>query len=345
MFDFEHLDKYRENNTIEAKKATGGLPESIWETYSAFANTEGGIILLGVIENKDKSLQAIDLTDPEGLVMDFWEMVNDPTIASCNVLTGDCVTIENIGGKRIVAIRVPKASAEERPVFVCNDPVQGAYIRIGESDVRLKREQTPDLAQLAEKVKALQTGEATGHDWFHTRRVLAMSCKIAAQEDCNSDIVRAAALLHDVADHKFGYTPESRTALLRQLMTEAAFPAALQASVIEVVESISFSEGVPCREELRKESDIVKDADRLDALGAIGIARAFAYGGKMGRPIYDPETPMCSLQHFEDKLLHLAENMQTETGKALAAERHAFLLQFMERFLQEWGYGNEYIFE
>ncbi len=190
--------------------------------------------------------------------------------------------------------------------------------------------------QLAQQVKQLQTGEATGHDWFHTQRVLAMSRKIAQQEACNLDIVLTAALLHDVADHKFGYTPESRGELLRRLMTGAAFPTELQEAVIEVVESISFSEGVPCREALRTESDVVKDADRLDAMGAIGIARAFAYGGKMGRPIYDPADPTNSLQHFDDKLLHLAESMRTETGKALAKHRHAFLLQFKEQFMQEW---------
>ncbi len=193
-----------------------------------------------------------------------------------------------------------------------------------------------NFEQLARRVKELQTGEATGHDWFHTQRVLAMSRQIATQEACSLDIVQAAALLHDVADHKFGHTPESRGKLLRQLMTEAAFAPEFQEAVIEVVESISFSEGIPCRKELRKESDVVKDADRLDALGAIGIARAFAYGGKMGRPIYDPADPANSLQHFDDKLLHLAEGMHTKAGKALAAERHAFLLQFKAQFLLEW---------
>ncbi len=193
-----------------------------------------------------------------------------------------------------------------------------------------------DFEQLILRVKTLQAGEATGHDWFHTQRVLAMSREIARQEDCNMEIVQAAALLHDVADHKFGHTPESRGALLRQLMSEAAFPEELQEAVLEVVESISFSEGVACRECLRKESDVVKDADRLDALGAIGIARTFAYGGKMGRPIYDPEDPTNSLQHFDDKLLRLAGDMRTEVGKALAAQRHEFLLHFKDQFLQEW---------
>ena len=154
------------------------------------------------------------------------------------------------------------------------------------------------------------------------------------------DIVLAAAYLHDVADHKFGYTKESRRELLRQLMTEAKFPEDLQEDVLEVVESISFSEGVPCSERLRKESDVVKDADRLDALGAIGIARTFAYGGKVGRPIYDPADPLNSLQHFDDKLLLLADEMRTKTGKSLAQTRHAFLVQFKEEFLKEWNAEN-----
>ena len=155
MFDFSHLENYRESSRIEAKKATGGLPESLWETYSAFANSEGGIILLGVIEDEDKSLQAIDLTDPESLVMDFWEMVNNPAIASANILSSGCVTIENIGSKRIVAIRVPKASSQERPVFVHGDLMQGTYIRSGESDCRCSRSQILEMIHAKEGERML----------------------------------------------------------------------------------------------------------------------------------------------------------------------------------------------
>ena len=197
-----------------------------------------------------------------------------------------------------------------------------------------------NFERLIERVKAIQTGEATGHDWHHTHRVASMSRQIGEREGCRMDIVLAAAYLHDVADHKFGYTKESRGALLRQLMTEAEFPAELQEDVLEVVESISFSEGVPCSERLQKESDVVKDADRLDALGAIGIARTFAYGGKMGRPIYDPADPANSLQHFDDKLLLLADGMRTKAGKGLAQARHVLLVQFKEEFLKEWNAEN-----
>ncbi len=141
MLDFSRLKQYREDNRIEAKKATGGLPESIWETYSAFANAEGGIILLGVIEVGDKTLRAIDLTDPEGLRMDFWALVNNPAIASANILRDEDVTIETIDGTRIVAIRVPKASPEERPVYVHGDLFHGTYMRNGEGDFRCSREE------------------------------------------------------------------------------------------------------------------------------------------------------------------------------------------------------------
>ncbi len=136
MFDFENLSKYREGGRIEAKKATGGLPDSIWETYSAFANAEGGIILLGVIELPDKSLQAIDLPDPKGLIMDVWAMVNNPDIVSANILSDKNVTMETIDGKTIVAVTVPKAPAEERPVFIYGDLIRGTYIRRGEGDFR-----------------------------------------------------------------------------------------------------------------------------------------------------------------------------------------------------------------
>ncbi len=145
MFDFAHLEKYRENNRIEAKKATGGLPESLWETYSAFANTDGGIILLGVIERPDKSLQAIDLPDPQGLIMDFWDMVNDPSVASVNILSGDSVTVETVADKQIVAIRVPAVSAAERPVYVHGDLMQGTYVRNGEGDFRCRPAQVREM--------------------------------------------------------------------------------------------------------------------------------------------------------------------------------------------------------
>lgn len=141
MLDFENLQNYRENNRIEAKQALGGLPESIWETYSAFANAEGGIILLGVEELPDKSLHALDLLDPEWLIDDFWTILRDPNRVSANVLTEEDVRIHEVDGKRIVAITVPKAPSSCRPVYIDNDLCRGSYRRSGEGDYRCTQEE------------------------------------------------------------------------------------------------------------------------------------------------------------------------------------------------------------
>ena len=135
MIDLNHLEQYRENNRIEAKKAAGGLPQSIWETYSAFANTLGGIILLGVEEHPDKSLHAIHLPDPEKLVKDFWDTVNNPNKASVNILSSKDVTIEAVGEDRIVVINVPRADRSYKPVFVDGNPLN-SYRRNGEGDYK-----------------------------------------------------------------------------------------------------------------------------------------------------------------------------------------------------------------
>lgn len=141
MFDLHYdVRRCRENNRLEAKKAYGGLPHSIWETYSAFANTWGGVILLGVEELPDKSLHPIELPDPMQLVHDFWVLVNAPNIASANILKPRHVRVEDCQGKRIVVIRVPRARRRDRPVYVGGDPLTGTYRRSGEGDFRC----TPD---------------------------------------------------------------------------------------------------------------------------------------------------------------------------------------------------------
>ena len=144
----ESLNKYKENTRIEAKQATGGLPRSIWETYSAFANTSGGVILLGVAENKkDKRLYPVDLPDPSRLVAQFWELINDKRVVSANLLQKKDVTIEVADGKEIVVIRVRKAKRCERPVYIGNNPKTGSYYRSGESDLRFTEEQVEKLLQ------------------------------------------------------------------------------------------------------------------------------------------------------------------------------------------------------
>ncbi|MBE5730410.1 MAG: AAA family ATPase [Clostridiales bacterium] len=136
MIDFTQIEKYKENNRIEAKKAIGGLPHSIWETYSAFANTLGGVILLGVKEHADKTLHAVDLPDPEMLVAEFWDIISNTNKVSVNILCENDVTIEQIDGKRIVAIRIPHAQRSDKPVHVDGNPFAGSYRRNGEGDYR-----------------------------------------------------------------------------------------------------------------------------------------------------------------------------------------------------------------
>lgn len=136
MLDFANLEIYRENNRIEAKKAQGGLPHSIWETYSAFANSFGGILLLGVIEGADKRFVSVPLPSPERLVSEFWEMINDRTKVSANILSEQDVQIVESGGNRIVVIRIPRAGRHERPVYIGTDPFSGSYFRDGEGDYR-----------------------------------------------------------------------------------------------------------------------------------------------------------------------------------------------------------------
>lgn len=140
MIDFSHLEKYRENNRIEAKKALGGLPKSLWETYSAFANTLGGIILLGVIEYKDKTLHTVDLPEPEMLVSEFWDIVNDPRKVSVNILTTKDVTVEVVEGNHIIVITVPRAERACKPVYVDGNPLN-TFRRNGEGDYKCTKEE------------------------------------------------------------------------------------------------------------------------------------------------------------------------------------------------------------
>ena len=141
MIDLNHLEKYRENNRIEAKKSIGGLPNSIWETYSAFANTLGGVILLGVEELKDKSLHAVDLPDPIYLIEEFWKIINNPKKVSLNILTEKDVQTESVDGKTIVVIRVPRAERPDKPIFIDGNPLSGTYRRNGEGDYHCTKDE------------------------------------------------------------------------------------------------------------------------------------------------------------------------------------------------------------
>lgn len=154
MIDLENLESYRENNRIEAKRATGGFPHSMWETYSSFANTMGGIILLGVEEYKDTSLHAVDLKNRDKYIEEFWRTVNDKNKVSANILSETDVKKVEFGGKRILAITVPRAERCDRPVYIGGDVYLGTYRRGGEGDYRCSKKQVDLMLKDAEHLTA-----------------------------------------------------------------------------------------------------------------------------------------------------------------------------------------------
>ena len=134
MLDISQIAHYRENNRLEAKLATGGLPHSIWETYSAFANSYGGVILLGVEELPDHTLRAQGLLDPQELIEEFTTLLSDPKVVSVNLLKEEDIQILTVDGKEIVAIFVPMAEQDQLPVYIGGDLVRGSYRRSGDGD-------------------------------------------------------------------------------------------------------------------------------------------------------------------------------------------------------------------
>lgn len=204
---------------------------------------------------------------------------------------------------------------------------------------------------VASHVKAKFDGEGTGHDWWHIHRVWQNAKHIGAKENADMRIVELGALLHDIADWKFHDGDDmagSREA--RRLLTEFKADAACIDHVCSIVENVSYKGAGVQTDMSTLEGKVVQDADRLDAIGAIGIARAFAYGGHKSRPLYDPNIkPVMhqskeayfngngsTLNHFYEKLLLLKDRLQTTTGKQLAEERHRFMEEYVKRFLQEW---------
>lgn len=141
LFVIDNIDQYCENNRLEAKKAKGGLPHSVWETYSSFANTHGGIILLGVSEKSDQSFVVSGLDNPEELIKNFWDDINNTNKVNINILTNNAVSIEKINGKQIIVIRVPRADRTFKPVFIGKDMFTGTYRRNGEGDYHCTRDE------------------------------------------------------------------------------------------------------------------------------------------------------------------------------------------------------------
>ncbi len=198
MIDFENIENYKENNRIEAKKAIGGLPHSIWETYSAFANTLGGIILLGVEEYPDKSFHPVKLPDPEQLVEDFWELVQNPKKASVNILSADDVTVEEAEGRQIVAIRVPRAPRALRPIYVEGNPLTGTYRRNGEGDYRCTPDEVRKMMREASQKPMPIPAQKAETVIYLTEKISATSAEIADLLDI--EVSEAETLLAELME-------------------------------------------------------------------------------------------------------------------------------------------------
>jgi uncharacterized protein len=201
------------------------------------------------------------------------------------------------------------------------------------------------------KIKDEFFGEATGHDWYHIERVYKNALIINEAEKGNIEIVAYAALLHDIADHKFVKNHEEETEKrIREILEKESVDNQIIEAVLHIAQNISYKGANVANMIISLEGKIVQDADRLDAIGAIGIARAFAYGGNKNRPIYMPsEKPSLhdsfedykndeghTINHFYEKLLLLKDRMNTNEGKKMAQERHDFMENFLKQFYSEW---------
>jgi len=208
------------------------------------------------------------------------------------------------------------------------------------------------IQALITQLKPLFEKDSSGHDWFHIERVWKIAKQIAVKENANVFVVELGALLHDIADHKFvkDFKTESisrTTDLLSQF--ESISETEIEA-VIHIVLNCSYKGGVEANEMKSIEGYIVQDADKLDAIGAIGVARTFAFGGKFGSLLYQPDIkPMThenlesyhknrshTINHFYEKLLKLKDLMHTNAAKEIAKERHKFMELFLEQFYKEW---------
>lgn len=210
------------------------------------------------------------------------------------------------------------------------------------------------MLNMAKKyVRELMEKDASGHDWYHTLRVLNLARTIAAEESKNKlvDIrtVELMALLHDVDDRKLSPDTWKDLGRASAFLSEYGVQENMKKAILEGIRKISFK-GRDSAAPDTLEAKCVQDADRLDAMGAIGIARAFAYGGSRGRAMYDPEIPPAmdmdaetyaanqghTINHFYEKLLLLKDLMNTETGRKMAEGRHAFMLAYLKQFYDEW---------
>jgi len=198
-------------------------------------------------------------------------------------------------------------------------------------------------------VKSELGADSSGHDFWHAYRVSELAGRIARAESADEFVCRLTGLIHDVADEKLNDSEESGLMKVRSWLERQQVEFGIIETMMEIIQTMSFKGGgqPPVR---TMEGKIVQDADRLDAIGAIGIARTFAYSGKAGQLIYDPNLKpreeinkesyrkgkSTAVNHFYEKLLKLKDMMNTPSAQALAEERHQFMLTYLERFYQEW---------
>ncbi len=208
------------------------------------------------------------------------------------------------------------------------------------------------LKTIAIYVRQQMENDSTGHDWWHIKRVHDLALKINLYENADEFTIRMIALLHDLYDDKFSDkdAKEELIKLLTKLgVIQRIEPNKLE-NILHSVENLGYKGGFT-KTNISKEGKIVQDSDRLDSIGAIGIARVFAYGGKKGIPIYDPEMGIVdvhseeeyrkgkrhSINHFYEKLLKVKDTMNTEQGRIIAIKRTKILTDFLKEFYEEWG--------
>jgi uncharacterized protein len=215
----------------------------------------------------------------------------------------------------------------------------------------MQQDQESLVQQTIQYVKKTLAGAEAGHDWLHIERVYKTALNINATETGDTLIVSLAALLHDIADSKFnGGDEEIGPRMAGEFLTSLGIEPSIINHVQLIIKNLSYKASLGTIDFHSKELDIVQDADRLDAIGAIGIARAFTYGGYKNRVLYNPEiapvvnqskeayknTEAPTINHFYEKLLLLKDLMKTETGRAIAQKRHDVMLNYLDAFYQEW---------
>jgi uncharacterized protein len=206
------------------------------------------------------------------------------------------------------------------------------------------------IQKTEEYIKQEFQADSSGHDWWHIYRVWKNALTISEHENADAFIVELAALLHDLDDWKFNTSEDETPRRAQAWMESCGVDSQINARVCEIITHISYKgAGVENKMNL-PEGFIVQDADRLDAIGAIGIGRAFAYGGYKNRMMYDPDSPpemhatfdqyknskSATINHFYEKLLLLKDMMNTATAKKIAEQRHEVMLRYLDQFMQEW---------